>query len=255
VSGPVRVESRGDVALVTIDRPPANAMDLDLLAAAHDVLAELAKDDPAAVVLAGREGFFSAGLDLKLAPTLDAAGQREMAAGINRLFAGWYSFPRPVVCAVTGHAIAGGMILALCTDRRVGSTEGRLGLTELKAGIPYPAVAMAVVKAELSPPVARRLVLRAELVDPAAALELGLVDELAAPADVVSRALDAASELAALPRSAYGAIKRQLRAETIALAERVLMGAEPDPATDPGWLSEESAAAAAATLRGGKDAG
>lgn len=245
----VRVEAKGDVALVTVDRPPANAMDLELLAAGADVVELLAAQEPGAVVLAGREGFFSAGLDLKLAPTLDAAGQREMAAGINRLFARWYSFPRPVVCAVTGHAIAGGLILALCGDHRVGATAGRMGLTELKAGIPYPAVAMAVVRAELAPAVARRLVLRAELFEPPQALELGLVDELAAPADVVPRALAVAEEMAALPRFAYSAIKRQLRGDTIAAAEAALT-AVADPATDPGWLSEETAAAAAATLRG-----
>ncbi|MDX6698669.1 MAG: enoyl-CoA hydratase [Solirubrobacteraceae bacterium] len=249
----ISVEARGDVALVTIDRPPANAMDLELLAAGHDVLAELAADDPGAVVLAGRPGFFSAGLDLKLAPTLDAAGQRDMAAAINRLFAGWYAFPRPVVCAVTGHAIAGGLILALCADHRVGATEGRLGLTELRAGIPYPAVAMTVVQAELAPPVARQLVLRARLYEPPEALELDLVDELAAPDDVVPRALEVAAELAALPHFAYGEIKRQLRGPAIAAAEAAL-AAPADPATDAGWLSEETAAAAAATLRGGKTA-
>jgi enoyl-CoA hydratase len=250
----ISVEARGEVALVTIDRPPANAMDLELLVAGHDVLARLAADDPGAVVLAGRPGFFSAGLDLKLAPTLDAAGQREMAAAINRLFAGWYAFPRPVVCAVTGHAIAGGLILALCGDHRVGATEGRLGLTELKAGIPYPAVAMEVVRDALAPPVARQLVLRAQLHEPPAALALGLVDELAAPDAVVPRALEVAGELAALPRFAYGEIKRQLRGPAIAATERAL-AAPADPATDAGWLSAETAAAAAATLRGEKDAG
>ena len=64
----VRIEEHGDVALVTIDRPPANAMDRELLEAGHAVLGDLAGRDPAAVVLAGREGFFSAGVDLKLAP-------------------------------------------------------------------------------------------------------------------------------------------------------------------------------------------
>ncbi|HVE67625.1 MAG TPA: enoyl-CoA hydratase/isomerase family protein [Solirubrobacteraceae bacterium] len=253
MSDVISVEPQGDVAVVRIDRPPANAMDLELLAAGHDVLARLAADEPGAVVLAGRPGFFSAGLDLKVAPTLDARGQRDMAAAINRLFAGWYGFPRPVVCAVTGHAIAGGLILALCGDHRVGSTEGRLGLTELKAGIPYPAVAMAVVQAELAPPVARRLVLRAQLHDPPEALALGVVDELAAPDAVVPRALEVAYELAALPRFAYGEIKRQLRGPGLAAAERALADAD-DPATGAGWLSEETAAAAAATLRGEKGA-
>ena len=125
----VRVEQRGDVALVRIDRPPANALDLSLLDEGHGVLADLGAAEPGAVVLTGRDGFFSAGVDLKLVPTLDAAAQRAMVGGINRLFAGWYGFPRPVVCAVNGHAIAGGLILALCGDHRVGARAGRYGLT------------------------------------------------------------------------------------------------------------------------------
>ncbi len=244
----VTVEERGDIALVRVDRPPANAMDLELLAAAHDVLDDLRARDPAAVVLAGREGVFSAGVDLKLAPTLDSEGQGAMVDGINRMFAGWYAFPRPVVTAVTGHAIAGGLILALCGDWRVGATEGRYGLTELRAGIPYPAVAMRAVRAELDPGVARRLVLRAELLEAPAALAAGLFDELAAPAEVIPRALAVAGDLASFPRGAYSTIKRQLRGETIEAMQGVLEGG--DPLAERGWMDEDTAAAAAATLRG-----
>ena len=106
-------------------------MDPQLLEEGRRVADELASDPPAAVVLTGREGFFSAGLDLKVAPTLDADGQRGLVEGINAIFAGWYGFPRPVVAAVNGHAIAGGFILALCADYRVGSTNGKYGVTEL----------------------------------------------------------------------------------------------------------------------------
>jgi enoyl-CoA hydratase len=169
----LRIERRGAVSLVRIDRPPANAIDPALLEEGHRLVEQLRGEEPGAVVITGRDGFFSAGVDLKLAPTLDVDGQRRMVTGINRLFASWYSFPRPVVCAVNGHAIAGGLILALCGDYRVGATEGKLGLTELRAGIPYPAAAIAVVRAELTPAAARVLVLRANLVEPRKALELG----------------------------------------------------------------------------------
>ena len=74
-----------------------------------------------------------------------------MVAGINRLFIDWYSFPRPVVAAVNGHAVAGGAILALCADRRIGAADATYGLTELRVGVPYPAAAIACVRAELSP--------------------------------------------------------------------------------------------------------
>jgi enoyl-CoA hydratase len=242
----VSVEERGDIALVRVDRPPANALDPALLHEGRCVLDELASAEARAVVLTGREGFFSAGVDLKVAPALDARGQREMVDGISRLFAGWYSFERPVVCAVNGHAIAGGLILALCADYRVASGRGRFGLTEVRAGVPYPAVAMAIVRAELSPPVARRLVLGAHLVDAATALRLGLLDELIEPDRLVPRALELAGELARLPAAAYAHVKRQLRRETIDLTARIVEG-DLDPLLQ-GWLAEETPAAAAAVL-------
>jgi enoyl-CoA hydratase len=236
---------------VRIDRPPANALDPTLLSEGRRLLDELDSAQPRAVVLTGREGFFSAGVDLKLAPTLDARGQREMVDGISRLFAGWYALARPVVCAVNGHAIAGGLILALCADYRVATGQGRFGLTEARTGVPYPAVAMAIVKAELTPAVARELVLRAHLVDARTALELGLLDELTEPDRLLSRALELAEELARLPAAAYATVKRQLRGETIASTAQIIER-ELDPLLE-GWLEDETPAAAAAVLarRGG----
>ena len=225
-----------------IDRPPANAMDEQLLGEGAALAADLAADPPAAVVLTGREGFFSAGADLKVAATLDAEGSRAMVEGINGIFAGWYGFPRPVVCAVNGHAIAGGFILALCGDYRVGSTEGKYGVTELKAGLPYPSVAMAVLRAELHPAALRRLVLGADLVDAKAAQEAGAFDEICAPDDVLHRATEVARGLAALPAETYGAVKAQLRGPTLDAAL-----ASPDPLL-AGWGSAETAAAASSIL-------
>jgi enoyl-CoA hydratase len=240
----VNIEEQGELALVRIDRPPANALDLELLEEGRQALEELAAAEPAAVVLTGRDGFFSAGVDLKLAPTLDATGQRAMVEGINRLFAGWYSFPRPVVAAVNGHAIAGGLILALCADHRVGAGSGKLGLTELRAGIGYPLAAMTVVRAELSAPAARQLVLQAELVDPPEALALGALDEVVDLDLVLPRAVEVAEELAALPRDAYGRIKRQLRSEAIA----ALAGIGEDPLLES-WIAPGAGEAASGILR------
>lgn len=242
----MRIERRGEIAIVRLDRPPANAMDQELLAdarAAHD---ELLAAGPAAVVVTGRPGFFSAGVDLKLAPTLDRDGQRALVEGINRTFLDWYSFPRPVVAAVNGHAIAGGLILALCADHRVGNGEGKLGLTELRAGIGYPLAAITVVKAELSPPAARELTLRADLVDQPAGIDLELLDEIVDPEALEERALAVAEELAALPREAYARVKEQVRGDTIA-ALRARLDRGEDPMLSA-WLGDESAQASAAIL-------
>ena len=240
----LKVEERGAVAIVRIDRPPANAMDLELLDEGHRVLDELAASDPGAVVITGRDGVFSAGLDLKVAPTLDREGQRAMVEGINRIFPAWYGFPRPVVCAVNGHAIAGGMILALCGDYRVGSTEGKLGLTELRVGLGFPTGAIGVVQAELTPAVARVLVLRAHLVEPPEALELGVVDELAEPPAVLDRAVEVAEELGELPADAYAYGKRQLRGRAL---DAIARATAEDPLLER-WAGEETAGASAATL-------
>ena len=247
----IHIEAVGDVAVVRIDRPPANALDLDLLAEGHAVREQLAGEEPGAAVMTGRERFFSAGMDLKAAPELSPPEQRRTVDGINRLFSGWYAFPRPVVAAVNGHAIAGGLILALCADRRVcAEGDGKLGLTELRAGIPYPAAAIAVVRAELGAAAARRLVLGAELMAPAEALELGVVDELAAPDELLPRALEVANGLAELPRSTYAVVKRQLRAPTIDAIERVLSGGAGDPVLGT-WIGDDTRAAAASLLPGG----
>lgn len=247
MAGTLKIEQRGDVAVVRIDRPPANAMSPDMLADGRAVLDELRGAEPAAIVLTGRPGFFSAGVDLKVAPTLDRDGQRAMVEGINETFLAWYSFPRPVVAAVNGHAIAGGLILALCADHRIGNGDGKLGLTELKAGIGYPLAAMTIVKAELSPPVARALALRSELIGHAEGLELDLLDEVVEPAALEDRALAVAEQFAALPREAYARVKEQLRGETIATLRGKLDRGE-DPMLSA-WVGDESAEASAAILQ------
>ena len=244
----IHIEEAGDIAVVRIDRPPANALDLDLLAEGHEVRERLAGEEPGAVVIVGRDRFFSAGMDLKAAPTLSPPQQRATVDGINRLFLGWYGFPRPVVAAMNGHAVAGGLILALCADHRVCATEGRLGLTELRAGLPYPLAAISVVRAELSAAAARRLVLGASLVEPPEALALGVVDEVRPVDEVLPRAIEVATELAALPPATYPVVKRQLRGPAIDALERALGGGAGDPAL-AAWVSAETSAAAAGILR------
>lgn len=243
--GEVSVEASDGIAVVRIDRPPANALAPGLLDEGAELIERLLADPPDAVVLTGSGDFFSGGVDLKLAPALSRDQQREMVAAINRLFIDWYSFPRPVVAAVNGHAVAGGAILALCADRRIGAEGATYGLTELRVGIPYPAAAIACVRAELSADAARRLVLEAELVDAPAALAHGLVDELLPAAAVLERSLAVARTLAALPSRTYEIVKLQLRGPALAAMRA---GAESDP-MGKGWIAGETADGASAAIR------
>jgi len=209
----VEVSQQGAVTVVRMMRPPANAFDPELVGDLIETLSSLEDAPPRAVVLTGSNGFFSGGADLRVVPALPPDQQAEMARGMNRVFAGWHTFPRPVVCAVSGHAVAGGFVLALCGDYRVASTSGRFGLTEVKVGIPYPSAAMTVVKVELAAPVARRLVMRGELVDASTCVELQAFDEVVPDDQVLGRAVEMAAELAELPPVTYGLVKQRLRSE------------------------------------------
>jgi enoyl-CoA hydratase len=206
---------RDGVVVLTADRPPVNAMDVELLDEVVAAVEEVAADPPAAVVLAGRAGSFSAGLDLKAVPGYGAEERRSMVDGINRMALGVYGLPCPVVCAITGHAIAGGFVLAVCGDHRVASTEGRYGLTEIKVGVPYPKGAIGVVRAELSAAAARVLVLGNRLVEADECVRLGAFDEAVAPDAVVDRSVEVARELAELPAEVYARTKAELRSATL----------------------------------------
>jgi enoyl-CoA hydratase len=235
----LRISSRDEVMVATIDRPPANAMSLQLLAEGRDLVERIRDELPKAVVLTGAGDFFSGGVDLKLAPRFSAQEQEQMVAGINALFSAWYSLWLPVVAAVNGHAVAGGMILALCGDHRVGAESARYGLTEVRVGVPYPAAAIGVVRAELGPGPARRSVLGAELIDAPQALALGMLDELLPADQVLARGLEVASGLAELPRDVYAESKRQLRGRTAAEIDSAIAA---DPIAS-GWLGQSSSSA------------
>ena len=243
----IQSEVRDGIVLLRFDRPPANAIELESATALETTLSRLEADgNVRAVVLTGRGAFFSAGLDLKLVPTYSATEQRSMIAAINRMVARIYGLALPVVIAVNGHAIAGGLVVALAGDYRIGSHGTyRLGLTETRVAIPYPAAPMAVVQAELAPAVARRWVLLARNAAPEDALADGVLDELQPAEALLPRALAMAEELAQLPRAAYGRIKRQLRGPTLARIEAVINGEDPLVRT---WISAETAPAAADVL-------
>jgi enoyl-CoA hydratase len=214
------------VTTVAVDRPPANAMDVALLDELVAALDGVAADPPAAVVLAGRPGFFSAGADLKAVPSYGPDEQRAMVNGINAMALGVYGLPCPVVGAITGHAIAGGMVLAICTDLRVAASEGRYGLTEVKVGVPYPQAAIGVIAAEL-PLAARRLFAFGNgLHDAQTCLRLGVFDEVVEPAEVLPRAQALARDLASMPGEVYARTKRDLRGATL---ERLRAAAADDP--------------------------
>jgi enoyl-CoA hydratase/carnithine racemase len=206
-------------ATLRMQRPPANAFDLVMVAELIGAVTELAADPPAALLLAGLDGFFSAGADLKAPPI----GQDGVAA-INQLTFGLYGLPCPVVGAITGHAIGVGLIVALCCDLLIASQDGRYGLTEVGLGFAYPPVTLDLLRAAVTPQAAQLLILGSELHDAATCHRLGVLDEIMPLEAVLPRATAEVKRRAAMPRDAYAATKAVLRRDTLAAMSRTIAG-------------------------------
>jgi enoyl-CoA hydratase len=244
----ISLEQHGSIAVLRLDRPPANAFCLEL---GRELETALAADDATgagALVLTGAGRFFSGGLDLKLVPSYSREEQRDFLGLLNRLIAKLYAWPVPVVAGINGHAIAGAFILALTADYRIGP-EGtaQFGLTEARVGIPFPAVPMIILRAEVGPQDVRYSALYARNFGPEEAQRRGLLDELRPPGSVVERAIEVARDMASMPADAYRRIKYQVRQAAMARIEEVIStGADP---MLEGWLSPEARGASAAVLK------
>ncbi len=239
----------GGIVVVSFARPPANAMDaasLEELTVAFDRLAaDLAVK---AAILTGQGNIFSAGLDLKAAPNLDLAGQRRLIAALNDCYGTLYAWPKPLVAAVNGHVIAGGMVAALCTDYRlVADVKLQASLAEIRVGVRFPVAPLQAAIGELAPAAARRMVLLGETLGAREAVALGVFDELVPAGGLRERAVGRAQRLAELPPKAFAATKRDLRGAALARIAEARAGADPCYAE---WLGEEMKSAARAALQG-----
>jgi enoyl-CoA hydratase len=186
-----------------------NAVDREMVEEITIAVQEVARQ-AAATVLTGRR-VFSAGIDTQAFQAASAKERGRLALAIDRLLAAVVGTDQPVVAALSGHALGGGLVLALACDRRVAADgDAQLGLPEVVAGVAYPANAVHVVQATLHPAMIGRLVLAGERLDPTEALGVGVVDEVVAPGELLDTAVERARALAALP--GFGAVKAQFRA-------------------------------------------
>lgn len=209
----------GGVSRLTLDRPPANALDLDAIIELIEAVEEVEAHSPAAMVITGTQSISSAGADLGVPPVMpeDVVRTNEMAIKL-------FSLPFPVVGAVTGHAVGSGLIVALCCEARIGSSAGRYGLTEVAHGLSYPQAAFDLVRLTLTPQAAHRISLGSELLDANTCLRLGVFDEVLPAESVFARALEEAERRTALPAAAYARAKAVLRAQALEEMRRSAAG-------------------------------
>lgn len=229
---------RGPVLVLALDRPPVNALDVETLDDLTDALVEARGDDPDAVVLTGAGRCFSAGADLQRILRGDASYIDAGIEALTRAFEALFTFPRPVVAAVNGHALAGGCVLTCACDYRVmSSTAGRIGAIELAAGVPFPAWALEIMRFAVGNDDLQEIILFGSSYEPAEALDRGLIDEVVGETELSSRAEDVAQTLAKVPRNTFSLTKAAVRKPAIEAARRGAM--ETDDQVKAAWRSPE----------------
>jgi len=218
----LRRELRDRSAVVTLQHG-ANALDDELLGAlAAEMEALVAAGAPPLVLHSAHPNIFCPGLDLKKLDHRNRDDLRAVIRDFEALLRRLATYPGPVVAALSGHAIAGGCLLALACDRRVMARAGaRLGLSEINLGIPVPAGAIAMLLALYPTRSVEQLVLEGDGLGGERAAELGFVERLAERGAVLDEAVRLAKQLGSRPPAAYAEAKGFLRgAMAAAMAAR-----------------------------------
>jgi enoyl-CoA hydratase/carnithine racemase len=232
----------GSIRELRLDRPPANALDPGLIAALGAAVRDAADSGAGALVISGRPGMLSGGLDVPHLLTLDRDGILATWKSFYAMMRAIAASPIPVAAAITGHAPAGGAVISILCDHRVmAGGDWKIGLNEVHVGIPLPPVILIALQRLVGFREAERLVVSGVLVSASEALEIGLVDDLAPGGEVVQAALEHCQALLKLPPQAMAETRRRARADLHRAFEAA--GAEEIEGVLDGWFSDETQAA------------
>lgn len=214
-SDKLHYELHDRTAVITMDDGKANALSHEVIEALHEALTHAEREKAGAVLLTGRPNRLSGGFDLG-AMTAGPESARQLVTAGAELMLRLYAFPRPVVVACTGHALAAGAILLLSADLRIGAAgQFKIGLNEVSIGLTLPIFATELARDRLSKRYFSAAVTQARIFDPDSACDAGFLDATAAPEALHGVALERAGMLAALPHPAFRNTKINERSATI----------------------------------------
>ena len=218
---PLSFTLEGTTAVVRMDDGKANALSVAMIDA---LLASLvrAEKEANAMVLVGRADRFCAGFDLKVMMSGPDNAKALLRRGSDLLMK-LYGLPVPLVIACTGHALAGGALVLLTGDVRIGAAGAfRIGLNEVSIGLPVPVLAMELARDRITSTELGRATLESKIYDPESASHAGYLDAVVPAGDVLAKAMEEAARLGGLSKMAYGATKARLRGKTIKHIEDTL---------------------------------
>ena len=207
----VSIDVADRVATVTFDRPPMNALSLQLQREIADACVEAdERDDVGAIVLYGGEKVFAAGADVKEMADLDYQAMLTKSRALQRSFTTVAQVAKPTIAAVTGYALGGGLELALCCDLRVAADNAKVGQPEILLGIIPGAGGTQRLTRLIGPAHAKDLIYSGRFVAADEAKALGIVNRVVPAAEVLAEAQAWATQLAAGPALALAAAKRAI---------------------------------------------
>jgi len=233
----IELETRGAVTTLRMQRGKGNALNLELLEALYEGLGTIENSPARAAIITGQGSVFGAGVDL---PELVDGGEpyvRKFLPMLCKVFERLATFPKPLVAAVNGHAIAGGAIIVLACDQRLlARGTARIGLTEIQVGVQFPSWALEIARFATPAEHFATLICTGRTWSPDDALARGLVDEVLEPERLEERSFEVAKELGALLPETFKATKLAVRRP---LFEGVLRTAPGDAAVVDYWCSPE----------------
>jgi enoyl-CoA hydratase len=204
----------GRIATITMDDGKVNVLSIEMLQALHTAF-DRAEEDNAVVVLTGREGYFSAGFDLKVFTERPEQIVEMLTLGAT-LAERVLAFPTPVITACSGHAIAAGAFLQLPADLRIGADGPfQLGLNEVKIGLTLPFFVIELARQRLDPVHFNQAIVSATMYGPQEAVTAGFLDRVVPAGELRAASLEAAGVLAELDPAAHTATKLRARADAI----------------------------------------
>ena len=246
-TNPATLERDGDVAILRIERAHGNAINGELVEALIATLADAEADATVrGLVLASRGKIFCPGLDLQELFLLDRPAMSRFMQRFSAAVLALYTFPKPVVAAVHGHALAGGAVLSLCVDWKVVRRGALIGLNEVKVGVPLPFGVAHIVREAVPRSAVTAVALLGRNFSDEAAVAAGLADELAEADRVEPLARERLAEFTSKDTQAFAVTKRYLRApvvERIRTHNQLLL-----PEWLDGWFSPDTRARIARTV-------
>ena len=205
----------GNISTITLDDGKANVFSSKMSQDINQCLDEVATEE-GCLIITGKEGMFSAGLDLKTIQSGDADKIIEMSTAAFKLLARIFSFPRPVIAACSGHGIALGTFLLCCCDYRVGvKGDFMIGANEMRTNMVIPDPILELIKFRVAQSHKYRAILGAEMYNIDKALEAGLLDEIVSPDELAKTVNEKAKDLATMGHPSYTMTKELFIAEPL----------------------------------------